>query len=425
MSQNQKCSLLNSIALVIGTMVGAGILLIPRIILPYGKYGLIGWIIASICGVSLAYSFAQMSVIKAKQGKSQGLSAYSQQAFGNTVGFYVGWIHWIGLCFGFSSVTLAFTDYLYALIYAFPSISSFFPIYTKAYCAIGIIIAMALLNIFFTSAGLSVLSYLTGIKVTLFIIVIIASITRFEMSKILIDSQTSGVVSNIFAAAQFALLAFAGVEGAVVAGNNTENPERTIPLATMIGTAIAASLFCLTHLGIMVTLPVEQQLTSTAPVADTAKILLGEYGLMTISFMAVLGTLGSINALMILTATVFKNLMDEHNMSKILRTTSSAGFPLFGCMLSSLIVIKLLYARYVLKIDLSTIMSTATFLFLFSYFYTITALYKEKNYNFTIWCIAMAGIATLMLGCEPICVSITVLLLFIGHLIYTICQQSE
>src|SRR3954447_19804443 len=72
--------------LVVGSMIGSGIFMLPVSLAPLGANAVLGWVV-SIFG-ALAIAFALASLSRAGEG---GIRAYIERAFGPTTGFLVAW----------------------------------------------------------------------------------------------------------------------------------------------------------------------------------------------------------------------------------------------------------------------------------------------------------------------------------------------
>ena len=96
-------------ALVVGSMIGSGVFLLPAALAPYGAASLIGWAI-TLCGaLLLAATFARLAVANPATG---GPYAYARRAFGDFVGFQTAWGYWIAVWAGNAAIAVAFVGYL-------------------------------------------------------------------------------------------------------------------------------------------------------------------------------------------------------------------------------------------------------------------------------------------------------------------------
>src|SRR3546814_20277931 len=85
-----------------------------------------------------------------------------------------------------------------------------------------------------------------------------------------------------------ALWAYMGIESAAVSAGVIENPQRNVPLATLMGLGLAAVVYVLSSTVLMGMLPNEELRNSAAPFADAARLAVGAGGAIIISVCAVL-----------------------------------------------------------------------------------------------------------------------------------------
>ena len=96
-------------ALVVGTMVGSGVFLLPSVLGKYGWHGLWGWGITATGAVFVALTIAWLS--KRAPGLG-GPYAYTKQAFGQLPAFFIAWGYWLSLWIGNAAIAVAFATVL-------------------------------------------------------------------------------------------------------------------------------------------------------------------------------------------------------------------------------------------------------------------------------------------------------------------------
>jgi arginine:ornithine antiporter/lysine permease len=100
MASEQKFSRLTLTAMVVGSMVGAGIFSLPaRFGTATGPFGaIVAWLIAGGGMLMLAFVFQSLAVRKPEL--DAGIYAYPKAGFGNYLGFAAAFGFWIGTCLG-------------------------------------------------------------------------------------------------------------------------------------------------------------------------------------------------------------------------------------------------------------------------------------------------------------------------------------
>src|SRR3954466_2035453 len=77
-------------ALVVGTMIGSGIFMLPVSLAPLGANAIAGWVLSSVGALCIAFSLARLS-----QLGGDGIQANIERQLGSTVAFLVAWCFWV------------------------------------------------------------------------------------------------------------------------------------------------------------------------------------------------------------------------------------------------------------------------------------------------------------------------------------------
>ena len=96
-------------ALVVGSMIGNGIFLLPAVLAPYGSLSILGWLFSGIGTLLIAFMLGTLAKRNPKLG---GPYAYTHMAFGDLPSFFVGWGHWVSYCSATAVGGIAFVAYL-------------------------------------------------------------------------------------------------------------------------------------------------------------------------------------------------------------------------------------------------------------------------------------------------------------------------
>jgi APA family basic amino acid/polyamine antiporter len=85
-TQPRALGLWSATALVVGSMIGSGVFLLPASLAPYGAASLLGWGITLTGAILLASTFSRLS---ARWPQTGGPYVYARNAFGDLPGFAV------------------------------------------------------------------------------------------------------------------------------------------------------------------------------------------------------------------------------------------------------------------------------------------------------------------------------------------------
>ena len=377
MTKPKKLNLLMLIALVAGNMVGSGVYLLPSALASIGSISILSWVATSMGALFLAITFAKLSSLIPKTG---GPYAYTREAFGDFIGFQTAFNYWITLWVGISGIAVAATGYLRIF---FPALHN-----PKTSCitAISLIWAVTFINIIgVRKAGLIQL-ITTILKFIPLLLIIVLGFWFFHGSYITQSFNLSGH-SNIHAlssGATLTLWAFIGLEAATVPAGSVENPKRNIPLATIIGTIIAAVVYTLSSTAIMGMIPAHILAQSTSPFADAAAVIFGPIGRTIIGLGAVISCVGALNGWTLLQGQISMAMAENKLFPQLFAKKNMRGVPAKGMIATSILIslILLLTSDSNLIHQFDTIILIATLSSLIPYFYTaIGALLLYKKYR--------------------------------------------
>jgi basic amino acid/polyamine antiporter, APA family len=96
-------------SLVVGSIVGSGVFLMPTVLAPYGGLGVVSILAAGLGGLCIAMVFASLS---RRVSGSGGPYAYAHAGFGDFTGFLMAWVYWAGLWSASGAIATAIPGYL-------------------------------------------------------------------------------------------------------------------------------------------------------------------------------------------------------------------------------------------------------------------------------------------------------------------------
>lgn len=356
------------IALVTGNMVGSGAFLTPSAMAGIGSISLLSLVVTTIGVLCLALVFAKMSLLVNKTG---GPYAYAFAGFGEYMGFQTAYYYWIAVWVGNAAIVVAAVGYL----------NVFFPILnnptTKNLTILGIIWSLTAVNIIGIRFAGAFQIITTILKFTPLVIVGCIGWRYFHPEYLTQNfNVTSGTNLSAFSAAiPLTLWYFIGLESATIPANAVDNPQRNIPLATILGTIIAAAIYILSNAAIFGMLPNSVLATSASPFANATEIIFGTWGKVFVAFGAVVACLGAFNGWILVAAQIPMAAAEDRLFPKLFAKCNQAGTPVAGLLITaSLISILLLASNYLNLIQQFTLLiDIAVAGELVAYFYTTIA----------------------------------------------------
>ncbi|MGB9428527.1 MAG: amino acid permease [Gammaproteobacteria bacterium] len=338
MPNQRSLGLATTTSIVLGNMVGSGVFLLPASLALYGVYSLWGWGFSTVGALLLAWVFSSLSRRLPKAG---GPYAYTREAFGDFAGFTIAWIYWISILAANAAIAVAFASYLTAY---FPALSAE-PIY-GGLAAIVALWVLTGLNIWGVRAAGKMQLITVILKLAPLLALAIFGFFHFD-PKLLESGHLSGSpVSAINTAAAFTMFAFLGLECATIPAAHVKNPEKTIPRATILGTVIAAVFYIVCTTVVMGLIPSATLAHSTAPFADAAKLIWGNWGGYVIAAAALISCFGALNGWILMQGQFPQAVANDGLFPRFFARESRRGTPAVGLAVSSVLGTLLILMNY-------------------------------------------------------------------------------
>jgi len=277
------------LALVIGNMIGASVFLLPASLAPYGVNSILGWLLTAAGSILLAIVFARLA---RSYPDAAGPYVYPHKAFGEAVGFLTAWGYWMAVWIGNAAIVTGTVAYLAELV---PAIKQTVGGPAIVSCAIIWILTFINWRGVRQAGVLQIVT--TALKLLPFLALVVLAVVllgRGDASVIRVDPQPLSLAA-VTASATLTLWAFLGLESATVPAGRVIDPEKTIPRATLWGTAITTALYILACSTVVLLLPTAQLAQSTAPFADVVRMFWGGNAATLFALFAFIAGFGSLN----------------------------------------------------------------------------------------------------------------------------------
>jgi APA family basic amino acid/polyamine antiporter len=277
-----------AVAIVMGNMIGSGVFLLPASLAAYRGLGLAGWIVSATGATLLALVFAHLARRNPANG---GLYAYTREAFGEVPGFLVAWGYWLSTVATLPALAVAFVGYLDPFV---PGVVRTPPL--AAVVALGAMWLLIGINIAGVRPAGRVQVVTTALKIVPLMVVAFGGLLYLTPDVFTLPATGgSPLPSQLLATVTLTLWAFLGLECATIPAGSIQDPARTIPRATIVGTTLTAAVYVLTTIGAMSLIAPDTLATSTAPLADAAGGLFGEWGTRLVALGAAVSCFGALN----------------------------------------------------------------------------------------------------------------------------------
>lgn len=350
-------SLVDTTALVIGTVIGTGVFLkagtmsqsvgTPTLVL-------LAWVAAGLLSLAGALTYAELGAMLPEAG---GEYVYLRRSYGEAVAFLFGWQRFIVA--GSASVATLGTGLAIFL-------ATFLPLKAvwlerdiqlfgeTIHWTFGAKQVVAVAAIFFMS-GINCLTILVGGKVQLILTILKVAGIAFVVMGVFFASQSADWSHlatpkdtsqwcgwSLFGTAMLAALwGYDGWNNMPMAAGEVRHPGRNIPIALIMGMVIVMAIYCTANLCYFYALPFEEVKSSNStqyrdalPVASKAAgTFLGSFGAQFISIVFVVSALGALNGSILSNARVpFAMARDGLFFSRLSHLSSRTRVPV-TCLL--------------------------------------------------------------------------------------------
>ena len=326
-------------ALVVGSMIGNGIFLLPAVLAPYGSLSILGWAFSGVGTLLIAFMLGTLARRNPSLG---GPYAYTHMAFGDLPSFFVGWGHWISYCSATAVGGIAFVAYLGFFVPALVDTPA-----AGAITALAIIWIVTALNISSTkSAGIFQLITTVLKLLPLFLIagggVLIGDVTAIPAS----NPDNESPVLLISGLVILTMWAFVGVENVTIAADEVIEPEKTIPRALLVGTMTAVAFYIIATLGVMALIPQAELAQSSSPFADAAVVLFGGWGGALVAVGAIVSIVGALNGNVLTSGMLPRAIALDKLFPMRFAGLNKAGSPAFSLVVAAAIASILIVMNY-------------------------------------------------------------------------------
>src|SRR6202165_2184997 len=263
-------------------MIGAGIFVLPATVA--GRVGGFAPFVYVICAIAIGTIALCFADAGSRVSLSGGTYAYAEVAFGPFIGFVVAMTLWVSTVLANAGVANIFVDTLSQISPRFGE-----PI-VRSGTLVAIYALLVAINIRGVKMGSAVVQTVTAAKLTPLLILIGVGLLAINAKNLAWTGMPAG--REVARTAVILTFAFIGIEAALTPSGEVREPARTVPRA-LFATLILVTLI---YIGIQIVaqgvLGAELATNTQAPLAETAKRLLGGGGQMLVILGTAVSTLG-------------------------------------------------------------------------------------------------------------------------------------
>lgn len=325
------------LALVFGATIGVGILRLPGMVaaaLGDRTLIMVFWAIGGLYALMGAVTVAELAAMIPETG---GFRVYARRAFGEGVGFAIGWCDWL--------VNVA------ALAYISMTAVTFLAVLWPAAAANPRMLAIALIALFTAVhwIGLRIGSTLTSIisvSIGLMLLVLVAACFLAAPATGIAEAPLAGTAASVpwmsmamlftvVPALRAILTAFDGWYSAIYMAEENTDPTRTLPRAIIGGALLVTALYLLINLAFVRVLPLGVLAASELPAAEAARLVLPRGGAQLVTILSIFMMLSLLNNVTLMAPRVLFAIGRDGLFTRKAAVVSAGGTPRVALLLTS------------------------------------------------------------------------------------------
>ena len=269
------------VALALNDVIGSGVYLLPAAAAALlGPDSLWAVALAGLAVLLVVLCFAEAASHFDEPGSAY---LYARTAFGDLVGFQVGWMTWLTRVTSEASLAAGFAQ---ALAFLWPGANEG---WGRALTVAGSIVVLHVVNLVGIRSGARTAVTLAVLKLVPLGIFVVVGVFAFSGERLL--GQVATESGSFSAAALLLLYAYAGFENTAAAAGEYRNPRRDVPFALLTHIGFVTAIYVAVQAVALGTL--DQAAGSKTPLADAAVTFLGSAGGLLLTVGAVVSIFGT------------------------------------------------------------------------------------------------------------------------------------
>jgi APA family basic amino acid/polyamine antiporter len=287
------------VALMLNAVIGAGIFGLPsRVHALAGPWALAAYLVCALLMACIVLCFAEVASRFTLTG---GPYLYTRQAFGDLAGFLIGWLVWITRLAAIAAIANVMASYL-SFFWA-PAAGG----WGRAAALTVAILVLTIVNLVGVRDAVRTVAALTVGKLVPLLLFVVVGMFFLDPGHF---AHARPPAPGPFSKAVLQLVfAFGGFEAAVVTAGESRDPRRDMPIAVLIAIGAATALYLLIQVVCVGTLP--ELAASPRPLADAAARFAGAAGGAAITSGALLSTLGTMGASLLVAPRVLYAMAEQ------------------------------------------------------------------------------------------------------------------
>jgi APA family basic amino acid/polyamine antiporter len=326
------------LAVILGSTLGIGILRTPGLVaaqLPNRWAILTVWVVGGLYTLLGSVCLTELGTMLPQAG---GYYVYARRAFGDTVGFAVGWTDWITYCAVLGYVSIGMSEFVALLV---PPLGG-----AVRPTAVALLLGFVALQWMGVRVSSRFQEVTTALKFAAFLALVAAC---FAVSPRVATAAGSGAaltsaptLVGVVVALQSVLITYGGWQSPLYFTEEDRDPARNLPRSMIGGEIAVIGVYLLVNLAVLAVLPVPSLARSTLPAADAAQIILGVRGAQTITLLSLISLPPLLNAIMMIGTRILFAMGRDGLIWSRTATINAGGTPGVATLVTTAVAIVLI-----------------------------------------------------------------------------------
>ncbi|MBC8167435.1 MAG: amino acid permease [Bryobacteraceae bacterium] len=308
-SLRKDLGLWGAVAIVVGTVIGSGIFLVPKaMILRVGSPEMV-FLVFVFGGVLSLFGALTYAELAAAMPEAGGEYVYLSAAYGPFFGFLYGWTQtWVAKSASIATLATGFFLYLANFFPVLDNVLTSIPlpigpgggpleIRSGQILAMVVVMGLAVLNYFGVKFGGGVQIVVTAVKVACIAAIVILGLTAStgSIANFHTSVPAAGGFTGFFAALVAALWAYDGWNNVNMVASEIRNPQRNLPLALIGGTLLVIAIYLAANLAYFYVLSASDVSKSDRVAGEMMRQVMGNGGAGAVSVAAMISIFAALN----------------------------------------------------------------------------------------------------------------------------------
>ncbi len=340
----RQIGLIAAVAFAIGSVIGSGIFKKPGLMASQLESPLLLLAVWIVAGVMTLFGVLSIAEIASMFPQAGGQYVYFNKSYGDFAGYLYGWAVFIVIQTGsIASIAYVFSDSL-GYFFKFPRLGPAWENFALHIPWLGditpfkfiglkgstilLIVFLTVINYLGVRLGSAVQVFFTSLKIAAILAIVVLAFTvghgdlaNFTQSGVSFSGGTAPVFLAFIVAMAGAFWAYDGWINITYVAGEVKNPQKNLPRAMVIATAVFISTYILINLAYFYIIPAKvmgaKYLAAEATgqsylvATDVASSFLGEWGGNLIAIAIMISTFGTVNGTLMMSARVYYAMARE------------------------------------------------------------------------------------------------------------------